>query len=224
VKLVPRLGGLRGRQGRSVPGWAAFELDWREAELLVVDLEATGLDLRRDDIVSYGAVIVRAGRVVAGSTVYGLVKPRREVSAAAIAVHALTASELACAPPLSHGAGVLAELLAGRVLVAHAAWVETAFLRRAFAPIGVRLDGPVVDTAALARAVGLADLREDAAEPSLERLAGSLGLPVHTPHHALGDALTTAGLLLALVARLEADAPQTIRSLVETSHRQSRRR
>jgi DNA polymerase-3 subunit epsilon len=217
------LGRLLGRSGKpSVPGWEALDLDWREAEFCVVDLEATGLDLRRDDIVSYGAVIVRSGRIVARSCLYGLVKPTQPVSEGALTVHALTAGELVDAPPLSECADALAEMMCGRALVAHAAWVERAFLNRAFATRDLRLDGPIVDTAALARETGMAPSGSDESEPSLERLALSLGLPVHTPHHALGDALTTAGVLLALVTRLEAREPQTVRTLASISQVRAR--
>ncbi|MBK7622328.1 MAG: 3'-5' exonuclease [Kineosporiaceae bacterium] len=203
----------------TVPGWDSLERPWREAEFCVVDLEATGLDLRQDEIVSYGAVIVRAGRIVANSCRYGLVKPTRPVSEGALIVHALSAAELVDAPPLSACAEVLAELMQGRALVAHAAWVERAFLKRAFATRGLRLDGPIVDTAALARELYLAPRAPGSTEPSLERLAVDLGLPVHPPHHALGDALTTAQLLLAFATKLEAQGPQTVRSLTEISRR-----
>jgi len=219
---LSRLRRLVGRRAaaRSLPGWDSLDLPWREAELAVVDLELTGLDLRRDEIVSYGGVVVRAGRVVASTVVYGLVKPRRPVSEASIAVHALRPADLADAPGVDACVDALAELLTGRVLVAHAAWVERAFIGRAFAEFDIKLDGPVVDTAALAREAGLAP-RGAPTEPILEDLTSGLGLPVHTTHHAAGDALTTAGLLLALVARLERTEPQTIRSLTAVSHRQS---
>jgi DNA polymerase-3 subunit epsilon len=208
---------------RRVPGWDALDLPWREAEFCVVDLETTGLDLKRDDIVSYGAVLVREGRIIVGTSVYGLVRPRTALTERAITVHALTAADLASAPPLSQCAGQLAELLQGRVLVAHAAWVERAFIARALREGGVRLDGPVIDTAALARETRAAALGEDDSEPGLEPLAAALGLPVHTPHHALGDALTTAGVFLALVSRLDAREPQTVRSLAAMSNRQALR-
>jgi DNA polymerase-3 subunit epsilon len=60
----------------------------------------------------------------------------------------------------------------------------------------------VVDTAALLRACRLAD-SDPTSEPNLEAAARQLGLPVHTPHHALGDAFTTAQVFLALATRLE---------------------
>jgi len=222
VSVLRRLRGDGGRRGRprAVPGWDSLDLPWREAELAVVDLELTGLDLGRDEIVSYGGVVVRGGRVVASSVLYGLVRPRGPVSAESIAVHALRPADLEDAPGLEVCVDALADLLTGRVLVAHAAWVERAFIGRAFAGFGLKLDGPVVDTAALAREAGLAPAGA-ATEPSLEGLVAGLGLPVHTTHHAAGDALTTANLLLALVARLERSEPQTVRSLANVSHRQA---
>jgi DNA polymerase-3 subunit epsilon len=57
-------------------------------------------------------------------------------------------------------------------------------------------------------------------EPSLESLALQLNLPVHTPHHALGDALTTAQVLIVLASRLGTGAPITARTLVRLSRDQ----
>lgn len=173
---------------------------WREVDLLVVDLETSGLDPRRDEILSFGAVLVSGGRLLAGSATYGLARPQRPVPPSSVVVHALREADLAGAPPLSAVAERLAGLLDGRLLVAHSAWVELGFLGRALAGVGCRLAGPYLDTAALARACGMVGPR---GEPDLEGLAGRLGLPVHGTHHALGDALTTGTVLLALATRLE---------------------
>jgi DNA polymerase III subunit epsilon len=228
---VSRFGRLTGRRVgsrpanpalRAVPGWGDLDVPWREAEFVVVDLETTGLDLRHDEIVSYGAVVVRNGRAVAGTCVYGLVRPERPVTRAAVEVHALRPEDLADAPTPQDCAPRLVELLDGRVLVAHAAWVEQAFLERVLPAAGARLDGPVVDTAALAREALVVRPRDEG-EPQLEILASGLGLPVHTPHHALGDALTTANLFLALVGRLERHEAHTVRSLTMITRRHGRR-
>jgi DNA polymerase-3 subunit epsilon len=135
----------------------------------------------------------------------------------------MRAEDLAGAPPLTEVVPRIVDLLTGRVLVAHAAWVERAFLRRALPLVGARLDGPVVCTAALARELHVVRGGEDGGEPRLEGLAGALGLPVHTPHHALGDALTTANVFLALVGRLHKRAPVTVRTLADVTRRRSLR-
>lgn len=179
---------------------------WREAEFCVLDLETTGLDLRRDEIVAYGAAIVAHARIPCGRVAYGLVRPTRPVPVAALTVHGLRTADLTDAPSIDEVVDALVELLRGRVLVAHAAWVERAFLDRALRPRGLALGPAVVDTAALLRACRIVD-RNPTGEPNLEAAAGALGLPVHTPHHALGDAFTTAEVLLALATRLERVPP-----------------
>ena len=191
---------------------------WRSARYCAVDLETTGLDLRRDEIISFGAVAIERGRVIAASSTYSLVSGPAHVSPEAIAVHSLRPADLADAPSWEESVDLLLGALTGRVLVAHAAWVERAFLRRAFRARQVSPPRIAVDTAALARAAGLAAAGAST-EPSLEHLASNLGLPVHEPHHALGDALTTAEVFLALSTRLDAVAPQTVGSLLSASRR-----
>jgi len=178
---------------------------WREAEFCVVDLETTGLDLRRDDVVSIGTAFVRHARIPCGQVVYRQLRPSRPSSVAAMTVHGLRGADLADAPPIGAVLDELIDLLTGRVPVAHAAWVERAFLDRALRPRGRRLGRRMIDTAALLRACRLAGPGAGH-EPNLEAAARRLGLPVHTPHHALGDAFTTAELLLALATRLERTA------------------
>jgi DNA polymerase III epsilon subunit-like protein len=66
-------------------------------------------------------------------------------------------------------------------------------------------------------------LRErDGAAPAglaLSTLSRLLGQQAETPHHALGDALTTAGAFIALATHLDAREPQTIGSLLSSSDR-----
>jgi DNA polymerase-3 subunit epsilon len=181
----------------------AARTPWRRAAFCVVDLETTGLDPSRDAIVAWSAVPVDEGRVVVGAAREGLVRPPAAVPAAAVRVHGLRDADLAGAPDLAEAADALLEALAGRVLVAHGAWVERAFLGRALRTRGARLRGRVVDTGLLGR-LWLGE-RDGFVPPglALSDLARELGLPAHRPHTAAGDALTTAQAFLALAARLE---------------------
>ena len=71
----------------------------------------------------------------------------------------------------------------------------------------------MLDTAALYRLLVIARDGRDPGPPALGALAAELGLPVHAPHHARGDALTTAQAFLALATHLEALGRGSIRSL-----------
>lgn len=194
---------------------------WRQADYCALDFETTGLSLAVDDIISYGAVTVSDGRVRGASAVYALACPRRRPSPAAVAVHTLRAMDCADAPGERETATAVEQVLSGKVLLAHAAWIETAFLTRYLALCGARPTALVVDTAALARAAGVAPANA-AAEPGLEWLSHRLGLPPYTPHHALGDAMTTAVVFAALVSRLEVGRPRlTVGDLVDLSQAHS---
>lgn len=189
---------------------------WREGTFVVIDLETTGLDPRRDHIVSYGAVPVRAGRVRVAESVYGLVRAPCKVPPSATKCHAIRTEDVTDAPPLSDCVQRLRTLMHDHVLVAHGAWIERTFLRRAFRDNYLSFDNPIVDTAQLA--TPFLDLDPSpGALVSLEYAAAALRLPVHSPHHALGDALTTAGLFITLAGRLESQGPLTTSTLLALS-------
>lgn len=215
------MGPVIGRWRRPVPWSAPIKGAWREARFAVIDVETTGLDLRRDEIVSIGVVDVVRARIEADRW-YRVVRPGCPISPTAMKVHTLTEHELAEAPPMDEVVSELRDRIRGAVLVAHAAWVERAFLDRALRPLGERLPHGLVDTAALARAAGVRSEQPGDHEPHLETLARDLGLPVHTPHHALGDAMTTAQVLLVLAARLEQGREHLdVEDLIELSRSQS---
>jgi DNA polymerase-3 subunit epsilon len=184
-------------------GTARIDLraSWRNATYCAVDVETTGLDLRRDSIVSIGTACIRDGRIVCSDNYYSLIRPSCPVSVASIRIHCLRPADLENAPTATDVAQEVAHRLAGRVVIAHAAWIERALLRRLLRHADARFAGPVIDTAALARALGYARDSPHGREPSLELLARRLSLPVYAPHHALGDAVTTAAVFLALASR-----------------------
>src|SRR5271166_720628 len=141
------------------------------------------------------------------------------MSEAAIRVHGMRAVDLADAPPLDIAIDPLLALMAGRVPVVHVAAVERGFLRPALRRQGLRLRRPMIDTSVL----GLVWLHErDGQGPrgmSLTDLAVALGLPVHHPHDAPGDALTTAQAFIALATHRDAGRAETVRSLTSAGRR-----
>jgi DNA polymerase-3 subunit epsilon len=213
-------------RSRPLPGLPAADTPWREAGWCVVDLELTGLE-RSDEIIAIGAVPVLGGAVALGGAMYTLARPARAPAHGAVLVHKLRSADLADAPPLSEAVEQLIEMLAGRVPVFHTALVERTFLGRELRRRGVRLAAEA-DTEALGRLW----LRERPgphppapAAISLARLCSLLAIPGETPHHALGDALSTAKAFIALATHLDARTPQTVGSLrgAETQLRGSRR-
>lgn len=186
-------------------------MPWREADWCAVDLELTGLDPRHDEIIAIGAVPVTGGRVVLGEAVYTLARSARPSGRAAVLLHKLRVADLAEAPPLADAIGLLGGALAGRIPVFHTAAVERAFLGRF---LGRRWQvSRAADTEVLGR-LWLSRRGEPIpGNLALQELAVRLGAPAETPHHALGDALTTACAFVALATHLDRSAPQTVATL-----------
>lgn len=216
-----------GRASRRGPGADAYALaelpagrtPWRSARYCAVDLELSGLDPRKDEIISFGAIPIDDGRVRLGNVVEGRVRPLRMMDEAAIRVHGLRRIDLEEAPELDVAIDPLLAAMAGRIPVVHFAEVERRFLRRAFRRQGLRLAGPMIDTSVL----GSIWLHErDGVAPQrkpLSDVAAALDLPAQRPHDAVGDALTTAQIFLALATHLDSIRPETVRSLVTAGRR-----
>jgi DNA polymerase-3 subunit epsilon len=202
----------RAYQGASMP---PADTPWADVAYAVVDLETTGLDPKHDEIISFASIPIDHRRVVVGAARTAIVRPESMPPPETIRIHGLRPADLVNAPPLDEVLDLILEALAGRVLVAHVAWVERGFLQTALRSEGLRLAEPVLDTASLAiEVLGIGGADDP---PELAEVARRLGLPVHRPHVAEGDALTTAQVFLALATRLDRRETQTVDTLSRLS-------
>jgi DNA polymerase-3 subunit epsilon len=202
------------RSAPASPNRRAGRRSWRSVEFASLDFETTGLDPRRDQIVSFGLVPIRDGRIVVGERVYREVFPAIRPSPVSVAVHGLRQVDLDGARSLDAERGALRVALHRRFLVAWAAEVEAAFLATTFGGSARSWRRRIVDVLVLARLVD--ELQPPTGSPSyaLSVAAARFGVPVHSPHDALDDALTTAEVFLVLATRLSTERPRTARSLL----------
>jgi DNA polymerase-3 subunit epsilon len=177
--------------------------------LLAVDLETTGLSPARDQVLAVGWVPVDGLRIDLSGGQRHVV--RRDDPGAAVPLHGRTHDDLEEGRPL---ADVLAELrraLSGRVLLAHHAPFELAFLGSAFRSVGERPDlPPAVCTLELQRRLLARHGEVRPGDLRLWRARERHGLPVTAAHDALGDALACAELYLAQTAELGASGPLSL--------------
>ncbi|MFY8134799.1 MAG: exonuclease domain-containing protein [Aquimonas sp.] len=174
---------------------------WRDAGLLAVDFETSGLDSAGDRILSIGWVRIEGARIRMDSARHLLVGSTETVGQSAT-VHGLTDSDIADGLPLGEALQLLLTELEGRVLVSHGAPIELNFLaaacRRCF---GLPPTLRYIDTLALERRI-----RRHEVDPSghlrLHACRERYGLPTYRAHNAAIDALACAELLLAQVGRI----------------------
>jgi DNA polymerase III subunit epsilon len=173
--------------------------DWRGVEFLALDLETTGLDQRRDAVLSVGHVTLRVGHIELASAEHRLVRIAGEVPEASAIIHQITDDQAAQGEDLEAVLAKLLATLAGKVMIAHHARVETGFIGAACRRVyGVGLVVPVVDTMRLAqRWFDQRHIDYKGSDLRLHALSERYNLPRYAAHNALFDALAAAELFLA---------------------------
>jgi DNA polymerase-3 subunit epsilon len=171
------------------------------AEFLAVDTETNGLAGDLCELTEVGAVLVGGGEL--HDTFDSLVRTERPLSRGIQRFTGITQAMVDAAPGPREVLEEVADLLEGRILIAHSARFDTRVLHQAFERCGLDWPRPpFLCTVQLARR--LAPL---APKRALAPLAGSLGIDVEEVHRALPDALTCARVFCALFPRLCAHAP-----------------
>ena len=178
----------------------------RDLTLVVFDSETTGLDPLRDEVVQLGAVRIVNGRIVPGEEFDSLVNPGRPIPAISTKVHHITNEMVTDAPPFTEVCKAFHRFTSDSVIVAHNAPFDMAFLHRQAGVSGVQFDNPILDTVHLSAVVF-----GGSAEHTLDAICDRLGveIPADQRHTALGDAIATAKVLVAMLPILEARGLQT---------------
>ena len=229
------IGGLTGalrRKRRELPAALRREARQRapvdrrtaieEADYVAFDTELTGLDPKRDTIISIGAVKLRGGSIFPGQSFYRLVQPESELRAESVVVHELVHSDLEAAERASDVLIDFLEFSAGAILLGHFVHIDLGFTRRAMKRIfGVGFRRAAVDTSTLhdwlvdnhpafANHHGGISVKKD-----LFSTATRYGIAVDRPHDALFDAFVSAQLFQRFLAFLPESGVRSVGELLE---------
>jgi DNA polymerase III subunit epsilon len=199
----------------SVP-FPAPDADARELEYVALDLETTGLDPKRDDILSMGFVRLHGMCIDLGSAGRRLVRPTRPIPEATAIIHRILDDRAAGGLPVAEALGELLELLAGRVLVVHHSPFELKFLRSVCNRVyGGDFLMPTVDTEAIERRrLERGNRPFSPGQLRLANLREQYNLPRYRTHDALSDALAAAELFTAQMARRGLERPIPLKNLL----------
>ena len=203
------------RRGRQRPAHTPLQ----DLALVALDCETTGLDPRRDRVVSIAALPIGPGLSIAAAPSLDLiVDPRMPIPQRATTVHGIDAARVAGCPTLADIWDQIMTALEGRVVVGHHIGFDLSVLASEARRIGQRWHEPIhLDTAAMLGGLGLPVDRHD-----LIDLLPRLGLRVRGIRHtALGDATMTADLFVELARRLQGQGRGTFGGAV-AAHRAPR--
>jgi DNA polymerase-3 subunit epsilon len=180
-----------------------------DTRLAFLDVETTGADPREDRITEVGLALVDDGQP--SEEWSSLINPGREIPAGIETLTGITNEMVAQAPGFAEVSLDLAARLQGRLLVAHNARFDYAFLRQEFRRAGMSFEARVLCTVRLSRALFPGERRHN-----LDALIERFGLSCPARHRALPDARVLIDLARAMAERV---APEAFAAAVDAAIR-----
>ena len=169
-------------------------------EAVAIDCETTGLDPRRDDIVTVAAIPIRGSRILASARFETMVKPDVRMKAEAIKVHRLREGDVAGGRPIEEALPELLRFIGSRPLIGYYLEFDVAMINKhARRMIGIELPNRRIEVSGLYYERKYGDAPPGVqVDLSFAAILTDLGLPVLDQHDAFSDALMTAMMYVAL--------------------------
>jgi DNA polymerase-3 subunit epsilon len=167
-------------------------------EWVALDCETTGLNVRRDEIISVGAVRIVGDRILTSKRLELLVRPsKRRISADSVRVHGLRERDVVEGMDTDEAMMALMRFIGSRPIVGYYLEFDLAMIHRAIFPLlGVRLPQRKIEVSAL-----YYDWQRRQLPPYYEpaqidlrfaTMMDKLDLPMEAVHDALSDAVMAA--------------------------------
>ncbi len=179
-----------------------------DCRFVVIDTELTGLNYKKDEIVSIGGIKMTGKRIELGKTFYATVKPTNGITKESVIIHTIMPSEVKDRPSID---SVIIEFLnfcEDAIIVGHFLFLDMRFINKELNVIKRKLKNPLLDTKAIydwiekqrLKTIGYDEIISG--EKDLTSLAKKYNIAMIGAHNALIDAFITAQLFQRLLAQL----------------------
>ncbi|MFD2229154.1 PolC-type DNA polymerase III [Alkalimarinus sediminis] len=189
----------------------------KETRFVVMDLETTGLNIHKDQVIAVGSVVIENNEIQLNQSFERTIYRTLNKVDDTVLIHGISPEEIASGEPATD---VLAEFMkySGEcVFLAYHAPFDQGMLSRALKrDMGLPLKHVFIDVADIAAALfpGV-NLGRSMQNAGLDDWVEHFGLNVSNRHNASADALATAEIMLILLREAEKQAIDTLAQLAE---------
>lgn len=191
------------------------------AEYIVIDTELTGLQPKKDSIVSIGAVKMAGGRILLGDIFYRVVEPRTKLTAKSVLIHGITPSETNECPGIETLLPEFLDFCGSSIIVGHFVTIDISFINMEMKRLnGTHLQNPSIDTLKLYTWIRRKEEEVCAYHGGLPEktdlfsLAQKYNISVNNAHNALDDAFVAAQVFQRFISFLPKHGIKTVGDLI----------
>lgn len=192
-----------------------------QQRIVVLDLETSGLHMRRDQVLSIGAVVIENGAIDLSQQFECTLQRDGHQANASTLIHGIAPSEIAMGEEPAEALLDFMAFLGGSPLLAFHAEFDQRMLARALKQtLDYRLQHHFLDVAEMAPLLcPNANIRH----AGLDNWAQYFGLQVQQRHHASADALVTAEIALILFSKARQQQLDSLPALTQQLNSRRRR-
>jgi len=202
----------------AAPTWSEQSL--RQQRWVVLDLETSGLNVNRDQVLSIGAVVIEDGAIDFSQQFERTLHRHDHKLAPSVLIHGLAPSAIAAGCDPAQALLELMDFIGDSPLLAFHAGFDQRMLARALKDsLGYKLQHPFMDVAELAPLLNPDVVMRDA---GLDDWVAHFGLHVEERHNASADAQVTAELSLILFSQARRqllDSPKQLEQRLQSWRR-----
>lgn len=168
-------------------------------EIVSFDCETTGLNPKKDEILTIGAVIIKNNSILTSQKFEIKLKPNIDLCENSVKVHHLRHRDLECGCSQEDGVRHFLEFAGNRTLLGYYAEFDVALVNRVFRKIcGSFLPNRIIEISSIYHDTKQKIIPDANIDLSYGAILKELKIPSIARHSAIGDAITSALIWLAL--------------------------
>ncbi len=170
-----------------------------EDEYICFDCETTGLNPKKDDIISIGAVLIKNNTIVASKKFIKFIKPKIKLQENAIKIHHIRECDLEDAEEIETVIEEFLDFIGNRKLVGYFLEFDIAMINKyLFKKLGIKLPNKAYEVSAIYYDWKMEMIPQGHIDLRFDTLMKDLEIPKMGKHDAYSDAIMTAMMFLKL--------------------------
>lgn len=168
-------------------------------EVVVFDTETTGLNPRKDEILSIGAVKIKGNKILTSESFEIFLKPSRQISIESIKIHHIRPCDIDNAEDTIEGIKKFLKFIENRPLVGYYLEFDIAMINKILRSwIGISLPNLQTEVSGIYFDKKTALIPQGHIDLRFDTILDDLNIPRMGKHNALNDAIMTAMVYLKL--------------------------
>lgn len=170
-----------------------------EDEIVVYDTETTGLNPKKDEILSIGAIKVKGDKILTSEKFELFVQPTKDISEESIKIHQIRNIDLqnGCKP--NEALDKFLHFIGSRPLVGYYLEFDVNMINKYLKPfLGIKLPNKQIEISGVYHDKKIKFIPEENIDLRFDVIMKDLGLPIFGKHDAINDAIMTAMMYVKL--------------------------